>query len=230
MAVFTRNARCQPVVNGVTRFLRGIYDSGFEGVNNQDMAGHVAARNYARYRFELLIHVQSGTVGNSLRLANAIEPLGMFAWTVGNFFGNFTFDPAAFNPATFGFDVYGNATYTTTPEGTGPFRDLWRQKAAAAGTYTADEPAYIAVGWAGDPAPIPPTRGRDDMVVLHQYSKSVMPEMPTFATFLNDNLTQWRDWSPFDIGDWLGCDIGSRIQVTNPPPIHTSVFVPGIHP
>src|SRR5262245_5745938 len=151
MAILTWNNRGQIIINGQPRFLTAIYDGDTNGNDMADLVGPTK-RNYARYRFTIVNNVQSGSVGNGLRLADAPAPLNMYCFAVGNLLTNFTWDPTYFNLATLGnsgiaFDVNANPTYTTSPEGTGPFRTLWPQKTGAIGVYLADEPATNAVGW-----------------------------------------------------------------------------------
>lgn len=209
MATISKNARGQVTIDGVPRFLRAVYDAGLPTAGWPAFIGP-AGRNLARYKFDIILNVQTGTFGNGLDLANALVPFGMYTLAVCNFFGNFTFPPASFSPATpfnsVDFDTTRNPTYTTTPEGTGPFRTLWSQKAAAIAQYIADEPAWHASPWSGNPA-AQTNDGRDDVVLLHDYNKSVLPSLPTMVTLLNDNLTQYQEWSPLHVGDWLGPDI-----------------------
>jgi hypothetical protein len=150
MPAFPWNARGQFLIGGIPRLLTGIYDGGFAGASGTDMAGHVAARNYARYRFDVVNQIWTGGLGNGLRLADAVAPLGMYCLAIGNVFANFTIDDTIYNTAApDGFDIQGNYTYTTSPEGTGPFQTLFTQKAGSFGTYHIDEVTNTASGHNG---------------------------------------------------------------------------------
>jgi len=161
MPNLTWNNRGQILIGGVPRLLRAIYDSDLSFGNN-GWDNFVAARNYARFRFNVTLHVQSGTLGNSIKLGHAIAGInaGMYCLTVGNFFGNFTFDPAFFtsgNPAQrpqdSSFDILNNTSYTFTPEGTGGFQTLWPACAQSFAIYSADEPQTAPSGWVDNAVP-----------------------------------------------------------------------------
>lgn len=339
MGVIGKNTKQQVTIDGVARFLSCIYDSGFAGSGGNDMAGHVAARNYGRYNFDCVIHTQSGSVNNGLRLCDAVLPYNMYVLAIGNFFGNFTFDPAFFTPGSFGFDVTDSAT----------FRSQFAAKPNSIAIYMADEPAYSpsgyysnsvlaggnyqltsnlngwtpvpasdgSVAWnsgnggqcnlvggsttnsslvgtgtvsqgqqtkwwiqvragtltiqitsgpdilyasgplttgtyngyvtptstsiqmtvqvgpsqtasfdnvgisrTGDPPPVPSSRGKDCCVTLQNHYKTVIPSLPTWTTFLNDDGRIYREWYSSDIGDWCGSDIyvfgqGPELYLTN---------------
>ena len=86
MAVAGRNSKGQVTINGVPRFILGLYDSGFHGVNASDMAGHIANHTLSRFKdkINVYLHMMSGTVDNTLRLCDLLDPLNMHVIAVGN--------------------------------------------------------------------------------------------------------------------------------------------------
>src|SRR5580765_1320681 len=120
MATISRDAQGHVTIGGVPRLVLLTYDSGFAGSSSTDMAGHIAARNLSRFANKLNAYIQiyTGTLGNALRLADALVPLNMYTFAIGNAVGGSTVEA---NSAGNGpFDVFANPTYTTSPEGTGP--------------------------------------------------------------------------------------------------------------
>jgi hypothetical protein len=140
MANVGKNALGQITINGVAKQMRGIYDAGFGPGGGQDMAGEIAQRNLARYtnKLNLYLHIQSGTFGNALRICDALEPLNMYTLAIANAFSIFELTDAS------NFDTIQNPPYTTSPEGTGAFCDLFQAKARSFGVYLADEPSDSA--------------------------------------------------------------------------------------